>query len=99
MEGTSFMQGIRHKEDLISEKLSSGKKLASDVVNPKYYATKMIQPIEVIEDWELDHHLACVLKYIGRFGLKGETQEDYVADLGKARWYLDRKIEIETNKI
>jgi hypothetical protein len=68
------------------------------IINPQYYASKKIEPIAVIEDWDLGHHLACCVKYISRFKLKGD-QSDAVDDLKKAVWYINRKIEIESNKI
>ncbi len=43
---------------------------------------------EVIEAWGLDFHLGSVLKYIARQGHKDSA----VKDLGKAVWYLQRKI-------
>ena len=66
--------------------------------NPKHYSdTKKIQPIEVIEDWGLGHHLACVVKYISRYKLKGDDS-DAEHDLEKAMWYLDRKIKIDSSE-
>ena len=62
--------------------------------NSKYddhYRNLNPQPIEVIENWELDFHLAQVIKYISRAGKKeGESE---LKDLEKAKVYLDRKIE------
>jgi hypothetical protein len=64
--------------------------------NPNHYSNdKNIQPIEVIEDWDLGHHLACVVKYISRYKLKG-TDSDAEHDLEKALWYLERKIKINS---
>ena len=57
---------------------------------PEHYTHGKIQPIEVIEDWRLDHHLACVVKYVCRAGHKGSE----VDDLRKARWYLERRIRL-----
>lgn len=48
-----------------------------------------IQPIDVVEAWELGFCLGNVLKYIARAGRKG----DRIEDLGKAHWYLTREIE------
>lgn len=57
----------------------------------EHYKNLNPQPIEVIENWELDFHLANVLKYISRAGKKeGESE---LKDLEKAKVYLDRKIE------
>jgi len=51
-----------------------------------YVGGRVIEPIDVIESWGLNHHLACTLKYICRAGHKDcEAQ-----DLQKALWYLDR---------
>jgi Protein of unknwon function (DUF3310) len=60
-----------------------------DSVNrPAHYNQGRIQPIDVIEDWSLDFHLGCVVKYIARAEHKGSPLED----LRKARWYLERAI-------
>ena len=72
----------------------------SDPTNPDYYANHTIQPMDVIEDWILPHHLACALKYFARYREKGQP----VQDLRKAKWYLDRfialmeQIEAEANR-
>ena len=56
-----------------------------------HYKNLNPQPIEVIENWELDFHLAQVLKYISRAGKKeGESE---LKDLEKAQVYLSRKID------
>ena len=55
-----------------------------------YIEGRKIEPIWVIEDWNLNHHLACVLKYISRAGRK----HDEVKDLNKAIWYLQRRIKL-----
>ena len=56
----------------------------------EHYKNLTPQPIEVIENWKLDFHLANVLKYISRAGKKeGESE---LKDLEKAKVYLDRKI-------
>lgn len=61
------------------------------VDHPSHYggADNAYEAIKVIEAWELGFHLGNTLKYIKRDG-KG----DYIQDLEKARWYLDRKISI-----
>ena len=53
-----------------------------------YSQDRTIQPIRVIENWSLCHHLACVVKYISRAGRKGPILED----LAKAEWYLAREL-------
>jgi len=62
----------------------------TDPLNPPHYANKSIQPMDVIESWVLPHHLACTLKYLCRYRDKGKPIED----LKKARWYLDRFIDL-----
>lgn len=55
---------------------------------PHYVENRKVQPIEIIEDWALCHHLACVVKYISRSGRKHDTWKD----LKKAEWYLKREL-------
>lgn len=59
------------------------------VDHPAHYAEgRKYEPIDVIEDWELGFCLGNALKYISRAGRK----EDYLNDLLKAKWYLEREI-------
>jgi hypothetical protein len=51
-----------------------------------YVSGRSIEPLDVIEDWGLPHHLACALKYIARCQRKGSPQED----VRKAIFYLER---------
>lgn len=65
--------------------------LQEDIINkPKHYNFATIEPIDVIEDWQLDFRLANALKYISRAGKKdpAKTKED----LQKAIWYINRYI-------
>lgn len=62
------------------------------VQRPSHYTEgRDIEPINVIEDWELDFHLGNALKYISRSGRKS----DGVEDMKKAVWYLERRIEAQ----
>lgn len=69
----------------------SGPAPVESVDHPAHYggADDPYEVIKVLEAWGLDEdaYLFNVVKYIGRPG-KG----DYLTDLKKARWYLDRKI-------
>ena len=57
--------------------------------NPSHYIeNREIEPIAVIENLSLCHHLACVVKYIARYGRK----DNALMDLYKAHWYLDREL-------
>lgn len=61
-----------------------------DPVNkPEHYQYSPIQPIDVINAWELDFYLGSVIKYLSRYQRKGKPLED----LCKARFYLNKKIE------
>lgn len=60
-----------------------------DPTNPEHYKSHPsgIECIQITE--HMNFNLGNAIKYIWRAGLKGET----VADLEKARWYLEREIE------
>ena len=59
-----------------------------DAVNsPAHYCEgRFIEPLDVIEDWELGYHLGNALKYISRAGRKGNAAQD----IRKAIFYLSR---------
>ena len=61
----------------------------ADPINPQHYASLSIEPIDVIEAWNLGFSLGNVVKYIARAGRK---TPDTLVDLKKARWYLNREI-------
>ena len=62
-----------------------------DLVNfPPHYNKSLIQPIDVIEDWDLEYHLGNTVKYINRYKYKGTPLQD----LQKAQWYLDRFVSL-----
>jgi hypothetical protein len=61
----------------------------SVIDHPPHYTTGTIEPIAVIEDWNLGFHLGNTLKYIARADHKGSP----VTDLEKAAWYLQREIQ------
>jgi uncharacterized protein DUF3310 len=63
----------------------------NDLVNsPPHYTSGNIEVIDFIEDQCLGYHLGNVVKYICRAGKKDGS--DFLTDLQKARWYLDRRI-------
>ena len=65
------------------------------VVNPAHYTQdRKFEPVDVIEDWDLDYQMGNALKYISRAGRKGSL----IADLQKAIFYLERRISIETER-
>lgn len=60
-----------------------------DIINnPSHYTMHDIEPINVIESWQLGFHLGNTIKYIARCEYKGTKLQD----LKKARFYLDRCI-------
>jgi len=66
-----------------------------DVVShPAHYTQARAECVEIIEDLGLGYHLGNALKYIWRAGNKGKKLED----LKKARWYLNRYIELVEGK-
>lgn len=82
-QGKDIMQSGGKVEKLLKKK---------DIINhPYHYTFGKIEVIDVLEDWGLGFHLGNVVKYIARSSYKGK----FLEDLKKARWYLDRKIELE----
>ena len=67
----------------------------SRVNHPGHYQTSAgLEAIDVIEAFFYDNfHLGNAFKYLARAGKKG----DYVEDLRKSIWYLQREIERNSN--
>lgn len=68
---------------------------------PSHYCEgRLIEPIEVIEDWGLGFHLGSAIKYISRAGRKpygiSQYEDDQlhseIQDLLKAIWFIRRRI-------
>ena len=60
--------------------------------HPAHYGgDNVYETIKVIEAWGLVFHLGNAVKYISRSKIKGSELED----LKKARWYLNRLIELQ----
>jgi len=73
----------------------SGGEAVSNVDHPKHYNAGKYEVIDVIEDWKLGFHLGNVVKYIAR----AEHKADALEDMKKARWYLNRAIELAESKV
>jgi len=58
------------------------------MTTPNHYKQK-VQPIDLIEAFDLNFNLGNVVKYVSRAGHKGDTLED----LEKAFYYLKRELE------
>ena len=67
----------------------------SNIEHPAHYNMGKVEPIDVIEDWDLGFCLGNTIKYIARAGHKDPTKT--IEDLKKARWYLDRHIQTLEN--
>ena len=64
----------------------------TDMINPAHYrGDRKFEPIDVIDDWNLNYRLGNALKYISRNGRK--PGEDPREGLRKAIWYLERQIQ------
>lgn len=75
--------GVAYKKDSEAEDV---------VIHPKHYQSSLgVECIDVIEGLELPYHLGNTLKYMWRAGKKHSR---VLEDLKKARWYLDRYIEL-----
>ena len=64
--------------------------MEKEQVNHPYHYQQGIEPIEVIESWDLNFNLGNVIKYT----LRAPYKEDMIQDLEKAKWYLEREIQI-----
>jgi len=66
-----------------------------DPVNsPKHYTQGQMEVITAIEGLDLDYHQGNVLKYVSRYRYKNGIE-----DLRKAKWYIDRLLYIEEQRI
>lgn len=64
--------------------------LPMDMVNhPAHYTAGGIETIDFIEAKQLNYHLGQVIKYVTR----AEYKNNFLEDLKKAQWYLNREIE------
>jgi hypothetical protein len=72
-------------------------KVSDHVNHPPHYGggDNPYEAIKVIEAWSLGFHLGNAVKYIARAGKKGAAIED----LKKARWYIDRVIEMAEREV
>ncbi len=66
-----------------------------DPVNsPKHYTQGDMEVITAIEGMALDYHQGNVVKYVSRYRYKNGIE-----DLRKAKWYIDRLIYIEEQRV
>jgi hypothetical protein len=76
----------------VEEVLQEAKENA--VNHPPHYKTGGIETIDFIEAKTLNYHLGNVVKYVSRASHKG----NYIQDLEKAMWYLEREINKAKNE-
>ena len=62
--------------------------MEEQVNHPSHYQ-QGIEPIEVIESWDLNFNLGNVIKYT----LRAPYKENMIQDLEKAKWYLERELQ------
>lgn len=61
----------------------------SNINHPKHYQAK-IEPLDLIDAWNLNFNLGNVVKYVCRAGKKDKEKE--IEDLEKAKFYLEYQI-------
>lgn len=72
------------------EDVETEERRPTEAVNhPAHYEALRIEPLEVINAWELCSHLSNVIKYVGRCDHKGTP----ILDLEKAHFYLEFELE------
>ena len=86
------MQGMKNSiEDALCDYTPTVNGQPFDIVQrPIHYNYSKLEPITVVEAWNLSFCLGNVVKYVARAGKKDPSK--VVEDLEKARWYLDREI-------
>jgi hypothetical protein len=68
--------------------------VAKEAVNhPAHYTQGRLEVIDAIEGLGIGFHDGNVVKYVARYKFKNGVE-----DLRKARWYLDRLIQLEESK-
>lgn len=80
--------------EIVKDQLDIIQKELDSINHPKHYTFGEIEVLDAIEDWELGFHLGNVIKYVARAKHKGKEIED----LQKAKFYLDRYLELKKEK-
>ena len=60
-------------------------------INEKHYKIKSIEPLDIIDEYDLDFYLGNVIKYVLRSKYKGTEKEDLLKAKKYIELYLDRK--------
>ena len=98
---SNLTRGIITSESIPISKTNNEQIISTDnnnINHPNHYAKgRQYEPIDVINDWELNFQLGNAVKYISRAGRKQDFENQNqllktLEDLRKARWYLDYEI-------
>lgn len=82
-------------ENIVAEVTSDKEKQDQEMINhPKHYTQGTIEVSDFIIDQKLDFLAGNIVKYVCRHKFKGTP----VQDLKKARWYLDKLIEVASKE-
>lgn len=89
-----YREDISHDKTVDGEMPSTPRPVeASPADRPAHYGGEAnpFEPIKIIEYYDFGFNLGNSVKYICRAGRK--NTESFLADLKKARWYIDREIQ------
>jgi hypothetical protein len=83
--------GLCHEQTFLMPKIAHEEPKVETINHPDHYLGKRkYEPIDVINDWELNFQTGNAVKYISRVGRKDESK--IIEDLRKAVWYLEWEI-------
>ena len=68
--------------------------MEDNINNPDHYTAGYIETADYIEAWQMSFFEGNVIKYVTRAPYKGQE----LADLKKAKWYIERLINIAEEK-
>ena len=75
--------------EFVRKSIENIERLEKEQVNHPSHYQQGIEPIEVIESWDLNFNLGNVIKYT----LRAPYKENMIQDLEKAKWYLERELQ------
>ena len=84
--------GKRFKSEAVDKNFKKKTEGKNDIIEHPAHYTQGIECMDYIESHKLNYARGNIIKYVTRAGLKDASKE--VEDLEKARWYLDREIEL-----
>lgn len=75
--------------EFVRKSIENIERLEKEQVNHPSHYNQGIEPIEVIESWDLNFNLGNVIKYT----LRAPYKENMIQDLEKAKWYLEKELQ------